>query len=36
VFDGFRSALGRAGVSASKMLDAEESKLKARSSGGQK
>lgn len=36
VFDGFRSALGRAGVSATQMLDAEENKLKARSAGGQK
>ena len=33
VFDGFRDALHKAGVSASQMLAAEESKLKAKSSG---
>lgn len=34
VFDGFREALRRAGVSASQMLEAEEKKLEAKKSGG--
>lgn len=36
VFDGFREALHKAGVSASQMLEAEESKLKAKGSGGKR
>lgn len=36
VFDGFRDALHKAGVSASQMLEAEESKLKAKAPGGKR
>lgn len=36
LFDGFREALRKAGVSASKILEAEENKLKSKTSGGTK
>jgi ABC-type phosphate/phosphonate transport system substrate-binding protein len=36
LFDGFREALRKAGVSASQILEAEESKLKSKTSGGKK